>query len=112
MPSSFHPAVSANPEEWERQLKHSTVRLQWDPDHHPTGAKQERRAIQLGLRGEALRKYVHEWPLRIEDVTPLVAEQRVHVQGHAWEKLLLPRETVYRPADEAVAAALGMASTS
>ncbi len=28
------------------------VRLQWDPDHAPDGTKQQRRAIQLGLKGE------------------------------------------------------------
>ena len=30
----------------------SNVRLQWDPDHHPNGSPQNRRAIQLGLRNE------------------------------------------------------------
>ncbi|XP_022085613.1 uncharacterized protein LOC110976553 isoform X2 [Acanthaster planci] len=29
-----------------------SVRLQWDPDHAPNGGKEDRRAIQLGLRGE------------------------------------------------------------
>jgi len=34
-------------------LKHkSAVRLQWDPDHTPSGAPERRRAIQLGLRDE------------------------------------------------------------
>ena len=28
------------------------VRLQWDPDHDPEGGKCERRAIQLGLKGQ------------------------------------------------------------
>jgi hypothetical protein len=28
----------------------SEVRLQWNPDHDPTGNKLERRALQLGLR--------------------------------------------------------------
>ena len=29
------------------------VRLQWDPDHKPDYTKESRRAIQLGLKGEA-----------------------------------------------------------
>ena len=32
----------------------SEVRLQWDPDHDPHGRPLARRALQLGLRGEAL----------------------------------------------------------
>ena len=39
----------------ERQMgtrEKSDVRLQWDPDHSPTGASEQRRAIQLGLRNE------------------------------------------------------------
>ena len=39
--------------EKERGLKTRTeVRLQWDPDHTPSGASEKRRAIQLGLRDE------------------------------------------------------------
>jgi hypothetical protein len=40
-------------QEKERGMKQkSSVRLQWDPDHDPTGAPEQRRAIQLGLRNE------------------------------------------------------------
>ena len=40
-------------QEKERGMKEkSLVRLQWDPDHDPTGAHVKRRAIQLGLRNE------------------------------------------------------------
>ena len=39
---------------WTR--KHSAteeiVRLQWDPDHSPRYGKMQRRAIQLGLKGQ------------------------------------------------------------
>ena len=38
-------------DEKEKGLKQkSEVRLQWDPDHTPSGAPHKRRAIQLGLR--------------------------------------------------------------
>ena len=33
---------------------HLAVRLQWDPDHSPTYGKMQRRAIQLGLKGEVI----------------------------------------------------------
>jgi hypothetical protein len=48
--STFVPEVYGSRSEWEQALARSAVRLQWDPDHSPTGAKLERRAIQLGLR--------------------------------------------------------------
>ncbi len=108
VPSSFHPARFATREDWEGAVKSSAVRLQWDPDRHPSGSPLERRAIQLGLRGQALRRYSQEWILRIEDITPFVAEQRARVTGRGWDKLVLPRETLYRPADGAVAKALGL----
>lgn len=93
--------------EWQAAVRDSDVRLQWDPDHHPCGAPLERRALQLGLRGQALRRYAGEWTLDIEDVSPLVAEQRAHVQARAWDRLVTPREEVY-PVAPATAAILGM----
>ena len=36
----------------ERGVKRTPVRLQWDPDHTPSGTCEQRRAIQLGLRDE------------------------------------------------------------
>ena len=33
------------------------------------GQKLERRAIQLGLRGEILQNYSRDWIIKIEDIT-------------------------------------------
>lgn len=44
----------------------------------PSGAKEERRAIQLGLRGDVLRRCAREWILEIQDVSKFVAEQRAN----------------------------------
>ena len=38
-------------EEWHKAVVSSSVRMQWDPDHHPRGADLPRRALQLGIRG-------------------------------------------------------------
>ena len=46
------------------------VRLQWDPDHHPSGAKLQRKAIQLGLKG-SIQLQNQPGILRIEDITPV-----------------------------------------
>src|SRR5690242_2664228 len=55
--SSFGASGFASHEEWSEAVAKSDVRLQWDPDHDPSGAPLERRAIQLGLRGEMLRRF-------------------------------------------------------
>src|SRR6476469_7031694 len=41
--STFVPDMYDSQDEWKRAVAHSSVRLQWDPDHDPSGAKQERR---------------------------------------------------------------------
>jgi len=65
--SSFVPEVDDSELAWRSEVANSHVRLQWDPDHDPSGAPVERRAIQLGLRGEVLAKYAKEWLLDIQD---------------------------------------------
>ena len=44
--SSFRASGFHNHEEWQLAVANSDVRLQWDPDHDPSGAPQARRAIQ------------------------------------------------------------------
>jgi hypothetical protein len=96
VPSSYDRARYESREAWSHAVGHSSVRLQWDPDHGPAGAPLERRAIQL-------------WLLGVEDVSGLVAEQRERRDERDWAGLITPREEVYRPADPAVASALGLA---
>src|SRR6185295_3805568 len=45
--SSYVAAVYGDEATWQAAVNRSDVRLQWDPDHNPAGAKLERRAIQL-----------------------------------------------------------------
>jgi hypothetical protein len=103
--SSFVPEVYGTPERWRARVKESEVRLQWDPDHAPGGAALERRALQLGLRGEALRGYAEAHLLGIEDVSEFVREQRPR---RGTDALVTPREEVYPVRDPAVAARLGV----
>ncbi len=75
----------------------------------PSGGKLERRAIQLGLRGDYLRRYGREWIVAINDVSRFVDEQRGHVLAGDLEALVTPAEDIY-PVDNAdVAARLGVA---
>ena len=108
--SHFVPMVYGTESDWKSAVDHSQVRLQWDPDHNPVGEKLERRAIQLGLRGDVLKKYSQEWIVRIEDISEFVREQHQHVVSRNYSELYTPRETVYTVNDETVAERLGISN--
>ncbi len=104
--SSYKENIYQSEEAWKQAVAQSEARLQWDPDHHPSGAKVERRAIQLGMRGTILAYYAREWILDIEDISEFVREQYTHVQTGNFTRLATPREMVYPVDDESVAARL------
>src|SRR4051794_34855168 len=104
--SSFVHNVYAGPEAWQRAVAGSSVRLQWDPDHGPAGEPLDRRAIQLGLRGDVLARYAREWLLDVEDISEFVREQRAHARAHDYARLVTPREDVYPVANSDTAARL------
>ena len=74
--SSYSNTMTETQASWKKKIQTSSVRLQWDPDHNPTGGKVERRAIQLGLRNNALEAYGKTEALEIIDMREFVAEQR------------------------------------
>jgi hypothetical protein len=106
--SSYQPGIYPSPENWRARLAESPARLQWDPDHDPRGAKQERRALQLGLAGDVLRRYAQEWTVQIEDISEFVSEQRMHSLSEGFAGLLTPHEEVYPVGRAEVAARLGI----
>jgi len=87
----------------------SSVRLQWDPDHNPSGGKLERRAIQLGLRGEVLEAFGRRELVEVIDLSEVVAEQRSRLSTGGLSALVVPRERVYLPADPALRIRLRLA---
>jgi len=95
-------------EQWQVKLSASEVRLQWDPDHDPTGGKLERRAIQLGLRGDTLRAFATSEIQEVIDMTPLIVVQRAHASREHWPLLHTPIEHPYAPADSSVGLAIGL----
>nr|CAA9221226.1 hypothetical protein AVDCRST_MAG63-512 [uncultured Armatimonadetes bacterium] len=107
VPSTYVREAYGSEDEWKRAVGASSVRLQWDPDHSPSGEKTERRAIQLGLRDAYLRRYATEWTVRIEDITGFVREQHRHAAARDYDRLVTPREDVY-PVDASTADRLGM----
>ncbi len=110
MQSSYREGHYPTREQWQEALAVSSVRLQWDPDHDPSGTKLERRAVQLGLRGEVLEAFGKRELLEVIDMTEFVAEQRPHAASTGLADLLTPIERVYVPSDPAVGERLGLAS--
>jgi len=108
VPSVWDHGLFANEEEWSREVRRSEVRLQWDPDHDPFGKKQERRAIQLGLRGQMLKAFGKQELVEVSDISEFVTGQREKLAANGQSALLTPRERVYRPADSELCYRLGI----
>lgn len=108
--SSYKEGIYANRDEWKKHLEETAVRLQWDPDHDPYGNSLERRAIQLGMKGDILKTFCTEMILKIEDITPFVKEQHQFVADNELDKLSIPQERVYVPKDEKLRGFLGLDS--
>jgi hypothetical protein len=75
----------------------SPARIQWDPERNLNLAPLPYRAIQIGLSGEAVQRYVSEWIVRISDVTSFVTQVRQQVlKGDLLQaQAMLPRERRY-----------------
>lgn len=106
--SSFKPDFYQTRQDWQQAVSESDVRLQWDPDHDPQGKKVERRAIQLGLRGDAIASYAQDWIIEISDISEFVAEQRTVVMSGDDDQLLTPTEKPYPINNPDVAMRLGL----
>lgn len=84
------------------------VRLQWDPDHSPSGQKLTRRAIQLGLKDDILMKYSSQWIVSITDVTPFVRYQHKVLQKKGADSISTPLERVYTPPSQIICQRIGL----
>lgn len=98
--SSYSSSLEISEEDWKEQIKTSSVRLQWDPDHDPYGNKLERKAIQIGLRDDFIKSFSKEDILLIEDISDFVKEQYQHVQNQQLENLVVPLEKPFLFKDE------------
>lgn len=90
--SSYDKNLGVSEEEWKDQVKESSVRLQWDPDHDPFGNKMERRAIQIGLRNNFIHSFAKDDIILIEDISNFVKEQYQFVLNDNLESLMIPDE--------------------
>ncbi|MCX4786793.1 DUF4291 domain-containing protein [Streptomyces sp. NBC_01221] len=82
---------------WQQRLRRSPARVQWDPERDLRLNRLTYRSLQLGLSGEAARRYADEWAVSIRDVTPLARRIRELVSAGRLDEAaeLLPRETPY-----------------
>jgi hypothetical protein len=94
VPSSWDTSQYDTREKWAAAVETSEVRLQWDPDHAPSGAKVPRRALQLGLRGSMLAAMASDALIEVIDMTEFVASQRPWAQDDS-TTLVTPTEHVY-----------------
>lgn len=90
--SSYKEHIYQSRENWKVKLADSEVRLQWDPDHGPRGEKLTRRAIQLGLRGSILNKFIEEWTISITDITEFVKNEKEKLDKNGLESLNVIKE--------------------
>lgn len=95
--------------DWRAALARAAVRVQWDPERTLDGRPLDAvRSIQIGLGPRIVDRYVDEWILDIQDLTPLV--RRIHgllADGEsAVGEALLPPERVY-PLSPEIAAHVG-----
>ena len=92
--SEFEPEVYPSHDAWQERKRTSPVRVQWDPERSVALDRLEHRAIQVGLGGESVDRYVDEWIHGVEDVTPLAREIAGHLDAGDREaaRALLPDE--------------------
>ncbi len=95
--SHFDPAVHRSAEEWREAHRGSNVVVQWDPERdimlHPLSY----RTIQIGLRGDAVARYVDEWTISIADITEVVRSIQEHATTGraALARSMCPAESLY-----------------
>ncbi|MFF5722731.1 DUF4291 domain-containing protein [[Kitasatospora] papulosa] len=79
---------------WQRALRRSPTRVQWDPERDLHLNALPHRSLQLGLSGEAARRYADEWLVSVTDVTPLAHEIHALVRAGETDRAsaLLPVE--------------------
>ncbi|MEK2471783.1 MULTISPECIES: DUF4291 domain-containing protein [Streptomyces] len=105
--SHYVPGLHPDRAAWQRELRRSPARVQWDPERDLRLKPLGHRSLQLGLSGEMSRAYADEWTVAIRDVTPLARKVHALVRGgeDRAARALLPDERPY-PAPEAALARL------
>ena len=94
--STFSEDLGITKEEWQKRVKESDVRVQWDPEKDINGNNLSYRSLQLGLRGDAVKEYVHDWIVKVTDITDYVNELNALRINNEDISDRLPKEMVYK----------------
>lgn len=97
-----------NGAEWEKAFSDTTVYCQWDPDRNIKGGAINRAAIQIGLKGTALREFLDKGIYRIEDITPSVRKWNEQRKNNKLNPKELPTERLYPIKDQKIRKRLTM----
>lgn len=105
--TAYNPHIYEDEAAWRSALHNSTVRHQWDPERYLNlGKHPERRAIQIGIQGWVVERYVNEWIIGLEEVTALAhAVKNAKEKNHLFP--LAPEERLY-PVDANLEQQLGI----
>jgi hypothetical protein len=106
--SSFQGNIYGTHEQWKSELGNKPARLQWDPDHDIYGNKQERKAIQLGIKGDLLERFGKEMISEIIDLTEFVKQQKENIDSKNIRNLQVPKEWIYEPKNDEIKRQIGL----
>lgn len=94
--STYSECMGITREEWQKLVKESDVRVQWDPEKDINGNNLPYRSIQIGLRGNAVYKYVNEWIVNVIDISEYVKELNILRKKNVDIGDRLPKEELYK----------------
>lgn len=95
--TAYEAGVHSSFADWHDRFEHAQVHVQWDPERSIQGADLQVDSIQVGLSRHVITRFVDEWIVKIEDMTPTTRKiydllQKGDVKN---AKRHLPEEKVY-----------------
>ncbi|MDE5771619.1 MAG: DUF4291 domain-containing protein [Ruminococcus sp.] len=100
--SSYREDTGVSYDEWKKKVAESEVRCQFDPDRDIYGNPQQVRAIQLGLRGKMVERYINDWIVKITDITDNVRYLKSLRDKNILTTENLPQEKEYPVSSEII----------
>jgi len=97
--SSFHANIYSSRKEWEEKLKKLRCADTMGTHYDLFGAKTDRYAAKIGIKGALQQMYNDEWIIEIQNITPYVNAQQGLLEATKIAMLQLPHERAYTPAD-------------
>ena len=94
--STFDESMYKDYNTWRGLSSKSDIICQWDPERDIYGNPLGYRSIQIGLRNKAVKKYVNDWIINIEDITDYVKDSKMKRDNGEDILELLPKENIYK----------------